>query len=170
MLSRKFFDKSARIIFESENVRKMLFNDLFWGIRAHFWEEIVTFGWWMITLEGPQGIVDKSFKKSWQRPPPPFWQCQKGGRLCPLSGFFWRICPQCTEGPSKVIIHHQKVIISPQKCALIPKNRSFNHISLTFSLTKMIYALLSKNVESHIRAFMDHIRQDTRIRGWGGSI
>ena len=30
----------------------------------------------------------------------------------------------------------------PQKCALIPQNRSFNHISLTFSLTKIIYALL----------------------------
>ena len=44
------------------------------------------------------------------------------------------------------IIHHQKVICSPQKCALIPQNRSFYHISLTFSLTKMIYALLSKNV------------------------
>ena len=46
----------------------------------------------------------------------------------------------------KVIIRHQKVIISPKKCALIPQNRSFNHIPLTFSLKKMIYALLSKDV------------------------
>ena len=53
-----------------------------------------------------------------------------------------------------MIIHHQKVIISPQKCALIPQNRSFNHISLTFSLTKMIYAVLSKNVSSRIYALL----------------
>ena len=53
-----------------------------------------------------------------------------------------------------VIIFHQKVIISPQKCALIPQNISFNHISLTFSLTKMIYALLSKNVVSRIYALL----------------
>ena len=53
-----------------------------------------------------------------------------------------------------MIIHHQKVIISPQKCALIPQNRSFNHISLTFSLTQMIYALLSKNVASLIYALL----------------
>ena len=41
----------------------MWLNDLFWGIRAHFWGEIITFWWWMITLEGPQCIVDKSSKK-----------------------------------------------------------------------------------------------------------
>ena len=36
-----------------------------------------------------------------------------------------------------MINHHQKVIISSQKCALIPHNRSFNHIFLTFSLKKL---------------------------------
>ena len=41
----------------------MWLNDLFWGIRAHFLGEIITFWWWMITLEGPQCIVDKSSKK-----------------------------------------------------------------------------------------------------------
>ena len=41
----------------------MWLNDLFWGIRAHFWGEIITFWWWMITLEGPQCFVDKSSKK-----------------------------------------------------------------------------------------------------------
>ena len=49
-----------------------------------------------------------------------------------------------------MIIYHPKVIISPQKCALIPQNRSYNHIYLTFSLSKMIYALLLKNVASRI--------------------
>ena len=37
-----------------------------------------------------EGMGDKMFTKS--------WYCQKGGRLCPLPGLFWRICPQCTEG------------------------------------------------------------------------
>ena len=41
----------------------------------------------------------------------------------------------------------------PPKCALLPQNRSFNHIS-KFSLTKMIYALLSKNVVSRIYALL----------------
>ena len=51
-------------------LKEMWLNDLFWGIKEHFWGEI--FWWWMITLEG---IVDKSSKISWQgqsRPPPPF--------------------------------------------------------------------------------------------------
>ena len=61
-----------------------------------------------------------------------------------------------------MIIHHQKVIISPQKCALIPQNRSFNHISLTFSLT-----FVEKCRKSHLRAFVGQIRQGARIRGWG---
>ena len=48
---------------------------------------------------------------------PKSWHCQKGGGgswqdfLEDLSTMHW--------GPSKVIIHHQTVIISPQKCALI---------------------------------------------------
>ena len=91
----------------------------------------------------------------------------RGGEgALPLARIFWRICPQCTEGPPKVIIHHQKVIISPQKCALIPQNRSFNHISLTFSLTKMIYALLSKNVTSRIYALL--LAKFAKVPGLGG--
>ena len=66
-----------------------------------------------------------------------------------------------------MIIHHQKVIISPQKCALIPQNRSFNHISLTFSLTKMIYALLSKNVTSRIYALL--LAKFAKVPGLGVS-
>ena len=49
-----------------------------------------------------------------------------------------------------------------------PQHGSFNHIYLTFSLLKMIYTLLSKNVqESHLRAFVGEIRQDTKIYRWG---
>ena len=65
-----------------------------------------------------------------------------------------------------MIIHHQKVIISPQKCALIPQNNSFNHTSLTFSLTKMIYALLSKNVTSRIYALL--LAKFAKVPGLGG--
>ena len=65
-----------------------------------------------------------------------------------------------------MIIHHQKVIISPQKCALIPQNRSFNHISLTFSLTKIIYTLLSKNVASGIYALL--LAKFAKVPGLGG--
>ena len=57
-------------------------------------------------------------------------------------------------GPSKVIIYHQKVIVFPKKCALIPQNRSFNHIYLTFSLSKMIDTLKSKNATSRICALL----------------
>ena len=49
-----------------------------------------------------------------------------------------------------MIIHHPKVIISPQKCSFFPRN----HIYLTFSLSKMIYALLLKNVTSRIYALI----------------
>ena len=45
------------------------------------------------------------------------------------------------QGPN---IFVQKVIMSPQKCALIPQNRSFNHMYVKFSLSKMIKAFLPK--------------------------
>ena len=45
------------------------------------------------------------------------------------------------QGPN---IFVQKVIMSPQKCALIPQNISFNHIHVTFSLSKIIKAFLPK--------------------------
>ena len=53
-----------------------------------------------------------------------------------------------------MIIYHQKVIIFPQECALIPQNRSFNHIYLKFSLSKMIDTLKSKNATSRICALL----------------
>ena len=52
-------------------------------------------------------------------------------------------------GPSKVIIYHPRVIISPQKCAPIPQNKSFSHIYLT-SQKWFTYVVLSENVASRI--------------------
>ena len=49
-----------------------------------------------------------------------------------------------------MIIRHPKVIISPQKGSFPPRN----HIYLTFSFSKMIYALLSKIVASRIYAIL----------------
>ena len=65
-----------------------------------------------------------------------------------------------------MIINHQKVIISTQKCALIPQNRSFNHMFLTFSLTKIIYALLLKNVSSCIYELL--LAKFAKMPGLGG--
>ena len=45
------------------------------------------------------------------------------GGLCPLPGFVEDLSTM-HWGPSKVTIYHPKVIISPQKCALFPQNRS----------------------------------------------
>ena len=64
------------------------------------------------------------------------------------------------------MIHHQKEIISPQNCARIPQNRSFNHVYLTFSLRKIIYALLSKNVASGIFALL--LAKFAKVPGLGG--
>ena len=50
--------------------------------------------------------------------------------------------------------------------AFIPQNRSCNQISLTFSLTKMIYALLSKNVVSRIYALL--LAKFAKVPGLGG--
>ena len=59
----------------------------------------------------------------------------------------------------------------PTKVFLIPQKRSFNHIYLTFSLSNMIYALLSKKCcESHLRTSMGQIAQDAWIGGWGGGV
>ena len=68
---------------------------------------------------------------------------QDGGRVWPLPGFFLKGFVHMHWGPSKVITYHRKVIF-PHKSFLIPQNRSFNHIYLAFSLSNMIYALLSK--------------------------
>ena len=48
----------------------------FWGKKGHFCGEIITFGWWMITFEGPQCMWTNSSQKSRQgSDPPPFRQC-----------------------------------------------------------------------------------------------
>ena len=72
-----------------------------------------------------------------------------------------------------MIIYHQTVIIFsqmcalfPKKCALIPQNRSFNHIYLTFSLSKMIDTLKSKNATSRICALL--WAKFVRMPGLGG--
>ena len=58
----------------------------------------------------------------------------------------------------------------PTKVFLIPQKWSFNHIYLTFSLSNMIYALLSKKCcKSHLRTCMGQIAQDAWIRGWGST-
>ena len=66
-------------------------------------------------------------------------------------------------GPSKVIIY------LPTKVFLIPQKRSFNYIYLTFSLSNMIYSLLSKKCcELHLHTCMGQIAQDAWMLGCGG--
>ena len=95
------------------------------------------------------------------------------GGLCPLPELFWRICRQCTiKGVEERTL--QSAYLSPKsdnlpprpKCALLPQNRSFNHISLSFSLTKLIYPLLSKNVTSRIFALL--LAKFAKVPGLGG--
>ena len=58
-----------------------------------------------------------------------------------------------------MIIYHTNVIICPQKCALIPQNRSINHIYLSFSLSKnCLCTFVEKCRKSHLRAFMGQNR------------
>ena len=73
-----------------------------------------------------------------------------------------------TQGPqrwsfiTKKWYFHTKVFLNPQ-------NRSFNHIYLTFSLSKMILlSFLEKCRESHLRTFMGQIAQDAWFGGGGG--
>ena len=61
-----------------------------------------------------------------------------------------------------MINHHPKVIISPQKCPFSPRN----HIYLTFSHSKMIYAFFFKNVASRIFAIL--WAKSLRMPGLGG--
>ena len=97
---------------------------------------------------------------------PKSWHCQKGGGSAPCQDFFGGFVHNALRALQS---DHSspKSDNFPPKCALIPQNRSFNHISLTFSLTKMIYALLSKNVASRIYALL--WAKGPRIRGYGGS-
>ena len=55
----------------------------FWGKKGHFCGEIIIFGWWMITFEGPQGMWTNPSKKSRQGPDPiqvvpVFWERMVG--------------------------------------------------------------------------------------------
>ena len=75
--------------------------------------------------------------------------CQKGGGVLPLARIFLEDLSTMPWGPSKVIIYHPRVIISPQKCAPIPQNKSFSHIYLT-SQKWFTYVVLSENVASRI--------------------
>ena len=80
---------------------------------------------------------------------PKYSHCRNGGGSDPCLDF----CEGFVHmhwGPSKVIIHHPKVIIFPTKVFLFPRN----HINLTLSLSKIIYELLSKNVASRIYAIL----------------
>ena len=65
-------------------------------------------------------------------------------------------------GPSKVIIHHPKVIISPQKCPFFPQKP---HIFNIFPLKNDLRTFVVKYQELHLRAFVGQIRQEP---GWGG--
>ena len=95
---------------------------------------------------------------------PKFWHWQKGaGALAsaPCQDFFGGF----VHNALRALQSDQKVIISPQKCALIAQNRSFYHISLTFSLAKMNSALLPKNVVSRICALLLAKFANARILG-----
>ena len=82
---------------------------------------------------------------------PKCWHWYIVGRgLCPLPGFFGEFVHNALRALQNDLFYHQKVIISPKKCALIPQHRSFNHIYLTFSLSKMIYAHISKHTKKEI--------------------
>ena len=67
-------------------------------------------------------------------------------------------------GPSKVIIHHPKVIISPTKVSLFPQKP---HLFNIFTLKNDLRTFVEKHCESHLHAFVGQIRQGVRIRGWG---
>ena len=68
-------------------------------------------------------------------------------------------------GPSKVIIHHPKVIISPQKCPFFPQKP---HLFNIFTLKNDLRTFVENCRESHLRDIMGQIAQDAWIRGWGG--
>ena len=63
-----------------------------------------------------------------------------GSDLC---RFFLKDLFTCTEGPQRWSLITEKWYFLT-KVFLFPQNRSFNHIYLAFSLSNMIYALLSK--------------------------
>ena len=72
-----------------------------------------------------------------------------GGGIWPLPRFLWRICPHALRA-LKGDHSSPKSDNFPTKVFLFPRN----HINLTFSLSKMIYTLLSKNVASCLYALL----------------
>merc|ERR1712218_69823 len=68
-------------------------------------------------------------------------------------------------GPSKVIIHHPKVIISPQKCPFFPQKP---HLFNIFTLKNDLRTFVENCRESHLCDIMGQIAQDAWIRGWYG--
>ena len=64
-----------------------------------------------------------------------------------------------------MIIHHPKVIISPQKCPFFPQKP---HLFNIFTLKNDLRTFVENCRESHLRDIMGQIAQDAWIRGWGG--
>ena len=94
------------------------------------------------TINLREGMGVQMFPKS--------WHCHRGGGgLAPCQDFFGGFVHNVLRALQSDR-SSPKVTVSPKKCALIPQNRSFNHLFLTFSLTKIICALLLKNFASRI--------------------
>ena len=64
-----------------------------------------------------------------------------------------------------MIIHHPKVIISPQKCPFFPQKP---HLFNIFTLKNDLRTFVENCRESHLRDIMGQIAQDAWIRGWVG--
>ena len=63
---------------------------------------------------------------------PKSWHCQKGvGGLCPLPGFFWRICPRCTEETPKLSFITNSFVYSP----LAAISHFLGHFGFSFKLS-----------------------------------
>ena len=91
----------------------------------------------------------------WDHPPPiptiPFswsrWGRECLAKCCQNAGIsktFLEDLSKMLWGPTKVIINHQKVIIPPKKCALIPQNRSINHLTTLIILKKYLRHFVEK--------------------------
>ena len=61
-----------------------------------------------------------------------------------------------------MIIHHPKVIISPQKCPFFPQKP---HLFNIFTLKNDLRTYVENCRESHLREIMGQIAQDAWIRG-----
>ena len=90
----------------------------------------------------------------------PWW-----GRGLTHTWIFLKDLSTCTEGPQRWSFITKKWYL-PTKVFLIPKNRSFNHIYLTFSLPNMSLLSTTKNVTSRIYALV--WAKSLRMPGLGG--